>query len=92
MKILMTILAGAVAFGLTAAAPAFAAGEQTTVSAAQKHKRVKRAAAPRRARPEDDFYFIGDVTGSCKVQRDAGACVVNLGYGRCEACNVGGER
>jgi hypothetical protein len=34
--------------------------------------------------------FVGDYPGDCAKRRAAGECMIDLGYGRCESCSIGG--
>jgi hypothetical protein len=34
--------------------------------------------------------FIGPFPGSCAYDRAAGNCMMDLGYGRCVPCDIGG--
>jgi len=40
--------------------------------------------------PYRSMDFKGEFPGNCAVQRAAGECMIDLGYGRCESCSVGG--
>lgn len=40
--------------------------------------------------PYRSMDFKGEFPGNCAVQRAAGECMIDLGYGRCESCNSGG--
>ena len=93
MKTICWLLAGAIVLGASWTAPASAANDQPATQKAARHKpHVKRIGDVPRSVREADPHFIGDLTGSCKLQRDAGACMIDLGYGRCESCNGGGPQ
>ncbi|MGH7914819.1 MAG: hypothetical protein ACREPW_09245 [Candidatus Binataceae bacterium] len=49
-----------------------------------------RRAYYRSLEPYRSMDFRGEFPGNCAVQRAAGQCMIDLGYGRCESCNVGG--
>src|SRR5690348_5200305 len=49
-----------------------------------------RRAYYRSLEPYRSMDFRGEFPGNCAVQRAAGECMIDLGYGRCESCNVGG--
>jgi len=34
--------------------------------------------------------FVGDYPGDCARQQAGGECVIDLGYGRCVSCSIGG--
>ena len=91
MKSFSLLVVGAVTLGLTFSTPASAVAEQLTVAISTK-KPIRHKPQMRVSAPENDPHFIGRLTGSCKAQQDAGICVIDLGYGRCESCNVGGPR
>ncbi len=40
--------------------------------------------------PYRSMDFRGEFPGNCAVERAAGECMIDLGYGRCESCSVGG--
>ncbi|HEX5508829.1 MAG TPA: hypothetical protein VFX37_10030 [Pseudolabrys sp.] len=62
------------------------------------HARVYSEYSPEAARrayyqslePYRSMDFRGEFPGNCAVQRAAGECMIDLGYGRCESCSVGG--
>jgi hypothetical protein len=49
-----------------------------------------RRAYYRSLEPYRSMDFRGEFPGNCAVQRAAGECMIDLGYGRCESCSVGG--
>jgi len=49
-----------------------------------------RRAYYRELEPYRSMDFKDEFPGNCAVQRAAGECMIDLGYGRCESCNTGG--
>jgi hypothetical protein len=60
-------------------------------SVTHKHHKMQRAAYPEleQYRSSD---FVGQFPGSCAYDRAAGACMMDLGYGRCMPCSSGPMR
>jgi len=88
MKTSFALIAALLSVSLVVVAPAGAASDQSTQKSAHA-KRAKRAHASGYVYRWDP-HFIGDLSGNCRLQRDAGVCMMDLGYGRCEPCSVGG--
>jgi hypothetical protein len=97
----LCVTAMAVLLTLAVAAPISPAEAQdgakvVTVKKKQKHKRhtSRHVARYRSAYPELEPYrsngFIGEFPGSCAYDRAAGRCMIDLGYGRCVQCDIGG--
>jgi hypothetical protein len=84
------------ALTLAVAAPVYPATAQDTVTVKTTKKKHKRHVAERyqRAYPELEPYrssgFVGQFPGSCAYDRAAGRCMIDLGYGRCVSCDMGG--
>jgi hypothetical protein len=76
--------------------PVYAQDGITHVTIKKKHKRhvAQRVVRHRSAYPELEPYrsygFIGKFPGSCAYDRAAGNCMIDLGYGRCAPCTLGG--
>jgi hypothetical protein len=43
-----------------------------------------------RLEPYRSSGFVGEYPGDCAAQRANGQCMIDLGYGRCVSCSVGG--
>jgi hypothetical protein len=83
-------------------APLKAEGATTTSVAKKKYKKHRphvvvhrrHVVRSRSAYPELEPYrsngFKGEFPGSCAYDRAAGNCMIDLGYGRCEPCSIGG--
>jgi hypothetical protein len=92
--------AAAIAFAVAAPSPAAFADSVSATSKKVTHKKrhhvAKRKAAPAPLYPALEPFrssgFIGPVPGSCAYDRAAGNCMIDLGYGRCAPCNMGGGR
>ncbi len=91
----------AMAAALAVAAPVAPATAQdgtqvVTVKKQKKHKRhvARQTVRQRSTYPELEPYrsygFIGEFPGSCAYDRAAGNCMIDLGYGRCVPCSLGG--
>ena len=98
-RLCLSIVAAAIA--LSFAAPSFAASEQAqvvtkkTVKKTVHHRRhARNVTVYRSAYPELEPYrssgFIGQFPGSCAYDRAAGRCMMDMGYGRCVPCEIGG--
>lgn len=77
----MSLTAAALAAGLAFAPTAWAAGDQTQTPAS--HQRVRHP-HPAQSQPKPLPQ------NSCDYDRAAGNCMIDLGYGRCMACDAGG--
>jgi len=70
--------------------------KQVTTKKVVTHKRhhvakvVRQEAPYSRLEPYRSSGFVGDYPGDCARQRAGGECVVDLGYGRCVSCSIGG--
>ena len=88
------------ALTLAVATPVLPARAQdaTKVTATKKkivvHKKRHRVARRHSRYPELEPYrsngFVGEFPGSCAYDRAAGRCMIDLGYGRCVQCEIGG--
>jgi hypothetical protein len=100
-RLCVSLIAAAIAFSF--AAPAFAApaddqAQLVTKKTAKKtvhHKRHSRNVSVYRPaypalEPYRSFGFVGDFPGACAYDRAAGRCMIDLGYGRCVPCDIGG--
>ena len=99
-RLVLSIVAAVIALAV-AAPTSFAVAQDTqqvTKVAAKKKVTIhkKRYVARRRgpAYPELEPYrssgFIGEFPGACAYDRAAGRCMIDLGYGRCVQCDIGG--
>jgi hypothetical protein len=100
-RLCLSILAAAIAFSF--AAPTFAAPaddqapivtKKTAKKPAHHKHHAKRGTVYRSRYPELEPYrssgFIGEFPGSCAYDRAAGRCMMDMGYGRCVPCEIGG--
>jgi hypothetical protein len=66
------------------------------VTVKKKHKRhvarhvVRQLSAYPELEPYRSYGFRGEFPGSCAYDRAAGRCMIDLGYGRCVQCEIGG--
>ena len=100
-RLYVAVLAATIAFSFAAPTLAAPADDQapvltkkTTKKPAHHKHHAKRATVYRSAypalEPYRSFGFIGDFPGSCAYDRAAGRCMIDLGYGRCVPCDMGG--
>lgn len=99
-RILAVLLAATVAFAVGGAIDVAKAGDApvTTVVKKQQKKKMTHkhqvANTHRSLYPELEPYrshgFVGTFPGSCAYDRAAGRCMIDLGYGRCVQCDIGG--
>ena len=59
-------------------------------SSPAKHRRVRVSNPCRHLEPYRSMDFIGAYPGEHARLKASGQCVIDLGYGRYESCNVGG--
>jgi hypothetical protein len=90
MKI--AILVGILA--VVAFSPTFSAASETAKhsqkASAVKHRQVKANNPYKNLEPYRSMGFIGTYPGEYARLKASGECVIDLGYGRWESCNVGG--
>jgi hypothetical protein len=69
--------------------PVFAQDSYTdTKATTRKSHKVQRHSYPR-LESHRSSDFVGQFPGSCAYDRAAGACMIDLGYGRCMPCSSG---
>lgn len=88
----------AIAVGLAVASPNVSVKADNTAPVTATKKKHKRHVAKQNhsaypaLEPFRSSGFIGPYPGSCAYDRAAGNCMIDLGYGRCEPCDIGGNR
>ena len=66
-------------------APSVSTKKKTKKYSARKHQSAYPGLEPYRS-----SGFVGQFPGSCAYDRAAGNCMMDLGYGRCVPCDIGG--
>lgn len=96
-RLWLSAIVAALALAVAAPVPPVHARDSTThvtVKKKHKHHTARRVVRHRSAYPELEPYrsngFIGEFPGSCAYDRAAGNCMIDLGYGRCAPCTLGG--
>ena len=97
-KYLWLVIVAALTLTVAIPAPSVQAQDGTKVTTTKKrvvvHKKRHHVARRQSRYPELEPYrsngFVGEFPGSCAYDRAAGRCMIDLGYGRCVQCDIGG--
>ena len=65
--------------------------KKKVVAHKKRHVAKRRGPAYPELEPFRSFGFVGEYPGSCAAHRASGTCMIDLGYGRCAPCSMGGD-